>query len=259
MSNLITAKQLDIIKDMNIMYIDCRLLIDYNKSRVNNSLHLESNSNIINIYKNVINLKNKNIVLICHNESSGKYLFAFLSKNNNVKYLFDYHKIDKKLINTDPYFKYRVNMSEILNNFLFIGDQIDSENIKLLEDKKITNIINCAYELENKFPNKFKYLKLNILDNTDFDIIKYFNEIYDYIENCRKQKCRILIHCYAGISRSATIVTAYMMRKYMNDFNFSHKNVLKYIKNCRHIIEPNAGFLKDLNAYEKILINTYTI
>lgn len=51
-------------------------------------------------------------------------------------------------------------------------------------------------------------------DVDDFDLSKYFDSSFEFIEKARKST-GILIHCQAGISRSTTILLAYMVRKYL--------------------------------------------
>ena len=84
------------------------------------------------------------------------------------------------------------------------------------------------------------------------NIIKYFGECLNFI----KGEDKILVHCVAGSSRSATIVIAYIMwskkMTYSKAFNF--------VKNKRSIIYPNTGFIEQLKLFEKELIkNDYDI
>jgi len=54
-----------------------------------------------------------------------------------------------------------------------------------------------------------------------------------------------------GISRSSTITIAYLMRKHM----WSYKQAIEYVSERRRIIDPNEGFKKQLQRYEKLLNN----
>ena len=60
---------------------------------------------------------------------------------------------------------------------------------------------------------------------------------------------KILVHCYAGKSRSATIVIAFLM--WYRQWSFS--DAFKYVQECRSVIEPNLGFCAQLLHYEKEL------
>lgn len=54
-----------------------------------------------------------------------------------------------------------------------------------------------------------------------------------------------MVHCHAGVSRSATIVCAYLM--YKN--NWSHEQALNYIREKRYRAKPNVSFLQQLEEY----------
>ena len=56
---------------------------------------------------------------------------------------------------------------------------------------------------------------------------------------------RILFHCYAGISRSATFAIAYLMK----NNNLSFYNAFALVKLHRSIIHPNSGFIEILNNF----------
>jgi hypothetical protein len=57
------------------------------------------------------------------------------------------------------------------------------------------------------------YLYLPAEDHGDYEIYKHFNQTYDFIEQARKDT-NVLVHCMAGVSRSVTIVMAYLLKKY---------------------------------------------
>lgn len=57
---------------------------------------------------------------------------------------------------------------------------------------------------------------------------------------------RVLVHCAMGMSRSATMVIMYLMRKYELDLNMA----FDVVKRHREIIDPNEGFMKKLKEYD---------
>lgn len=59
--------------------------------------------------------------------------------------------------------------------------------------------------------------------------------------------CNTLIHCYAGISRSASIAIYYLMKT-----GYSYTDSFKMVKNARSIIDPNDGFVEQLQFIESI-------
>lgn len=61
-----------------------------------------------------------------------------------------------------------------------------------------------------------------------------------------KAQHRVLVHCAAGISRSASIVIAYLMITE----NFGHLQAREEVKRCRSRAHPNQGFLKQLEFFD---------
>ena len=61
----------------------------------------------------------------------------------------------------------------------------------------------------------------------------------------REQNRTILVHCAAGVSRSASFVIAYLMGKK----NMSFDEAFEHTKERRKIIRPNSGFLEQLKKY----------
>ena len=60
----------------------------------------------------------------------------------------------------------------------------------------------------------------------------------------------VLVHCYAGVSRSASVVIAYLM----NQHGMSLKDAYQYVKNKRYFIKPNEGFRKQLVQFQRELV-----
>ena len=61
-------------------------------------------------------------------------------------------------------------------------------------------------------------------------------------ENC-------LVHCKLGISRSAAVVIAYLIKYY----KLSTDEAVDFVKSKRTSIKPNDGFMRQLYTYEKML------
>ena len=62
------------------------------------------------------------------------------------------------------------------------------------------------------------------------------------MDTALKKNQRVLIHCRAGVSRSATLVIAYVMRH----LRMTLREALIYVRSRRPIVCPNRGFLKKL-------------
>lgn len=142
-----------------------------------------------------------------------------------------------------------LKMNQILPR-LFISDDVIARNKSMLVKYKITHILNLTTNIPNKFEPDITYLKLVIFDFETQNISQYFSESYDFIENALKkdEQNRVLVHCNAGISRSASFVIAYLLQKRMFK---RYKDAYNYVKKARPVIEPNRGFEKQLINFEK--------
>jgi dual specificity MAP kinase phosphatase len=65
-------------------------------------------------------------------------------------------------------------------------------------------------------------------DHEDYDISQFFATTFDFIEKARRET-NVLVHCMAGISRSATVTAAYLMMK----FGYEMKTVLNLLQRKR--------------------------
>jgi len=137
-------------------------------------------------------------------------------------------------------------MSEIIKNRLYLGDMFDANNEAEIKNKNITCIICVAERLQInvKIPNITVH-KYELADDYDCNISLYFDEINKIINNERT----VLINCAAGISRSSTIVIAYIMQYY----KLTLEQAFKAVRSKRNQICPNKNFMKHLLDYELLL------
>ncbi len=71
-------------------------------------------------------------------------------------------------------------------------------------------------------------------DHDSFDISKYFNQSINFIHDCL-QKTNILVHCLAGVSRSVSLVLAYLIKHK----NMSYEVAYQTVKSKRKIVKFN--------------------
>ncbi|XP_071464932.1 dual specificity protein phosphatase 15 isoform X3 [Marmota flaviventris] len=89
------------------------------------------------------------------------------------------------------------------------------------------------------------YLRIPVADTPEVPIKKHFKECISFIHCCRLNGGNCLVHCFAGISRSTTIVTAYVMTV----TGLGWREVLEAIKATRPIANPNPGFRQQLEEF----------
>jgi len=142
----------------------------------------------------------------------------------------------------------RFEISEIIPGLYLSGEEIAS-NKELLKQKQITTIINMTTHVLSTYGDEFKYFCFPLVDQGDCDIKQYFVDTFKIIDEALSNNQNILVHCQAGISRSATIVIAYIMRKQNKKMGES----LKFVQSKRSCVSPNLGFCGQLLKYENEL------
>jgi len=134
-------------------------------------------------------------------------------------------------------------------DYLYLGDSADAIDLDTLNENKIVTIINCTYEIKNHYPGRFQYRKLHVDDDSTEKIEIFFDQISDIIKKRIRKKEAVFVHCQMGMSRSVTIVIAYLMKHKIMSF----KDAFTLVKGIRKIAQPNPSFIKQLENYEKKL------
>lgn len=138
---------------------------------------------------------------------------------------------------------------------VYLGNYKFAKNGPLLKSLKITHVINCAKETQQGLPriDRIEYKILPLDDHPSENISQYFQPTIEYIDNVIQNGGRIVIHCYAGISRSATILIAYLMYK----FKYTPEETTERVRKLRSIVNPNSGFKTQLQQYHTWLYNSW--
>lgn len=129
---------------------------------------------------------------------------------------------------------------------VFISDGYISTQYDFLKSLGIKQILTVAKELKQHNQSDFKTMYISIDDDPDENIMQYFDQAHEFIS-----KAPTLVHCFAGISRSASIVIAYVMK--VKQLHVT--DAIKQCKKIRSIIDPNEGFVKQLHDYNTYLGN----
>ncbi|CAD8058184.1 unnamed protein product [Paramecium sonneborni] len=127
---------------------------------------------------------------------------------------------------------------------LFLSGIEAALNLQLMKQNQIGAVLTVGTELSNlKFDCE---QKLIMLHDTAYDPIRrHFEEAIHFIDEQRKKK-NVLVHCFVGVSRSATLVIAYLMQIY----NYSLQVAHQFLMNRRPQINPNPGFMQQLQQFD---------
>ena len=133
----------------------------------------------------------------------------------------------------------------------------------VFEDPEVKNTlgINCVLTIMDKY--HFNYFQvaenierqkiehhkwIDLADGEQYDIYPFLEEAHGYIKD-KLNDHNVLVHCQMGISRSSTLVIAYMMKEY----GMSFKEARDFVRSKRPEIDPNQGFIDHLINFQHYL------
>lgn len=134
---------------------------------------------------------------------------------------------------------------------VYLGCVLSSQDRVRLLGLNVGYIINCTKQLPQAFENDFTYMRLEVDDADHEDISCYFDAASAFIEGARSKNKNVFVHCMQGMSRSATIILAWLLRYKRMSLN----NAYWMAKGRRHCLSPNPGFIRQLASYEATIFH----
>ena len=143
-----------------------------------------------------------------------------------------------------------MNANEIIPG-LWLGNRKASQDIDWLKEKNITVIFNATKDIPFAQGNRSMY-RIPVDDNLEDDEIRNMEHwsweiVFKVMKEYNAGK-KILIHCYAGVQRSAAITAMVLIARYRCNTD----EAIRYIKSKRPIAFTNhANFYKSIKGFEK--------
>ncbi len=154
----------------------------------------------------------------------------------------DKYEYEEEEIEEEVYYR----MNYIIDN-IYLGGVEAAEDEEFLKSYNISTVVNCAGEMVSNYTD-LKFIELNLFDHPLDQLFPRFEVAYKYIK--RHPDNNILIHCYAGVSRSASLVIFYLMKEKKWDY----ETCLNYTRERRPEVSPSGGFEEQLkNYYDKYI------
>jgi len=127
-----------------------------------------------------------------------------------------------------------------------VGDNLRKYNI--------TAIVNCTYDLPCEHSGAVEYCVVPVSDQVGVDILQYLSGAAAFINSHirrrdNNQVGNVLVHCHMGISRSVTVVMAYLIQYQ----GMSCEEALATIKSQRKQARPNISFWEQLQGFERMV------
>lgn len=143
---------------------------------------------------------------------------------------------------------------------LYLGNDETAKNRETLEKCGIRYIVNVTSDLPNYFEKseqeemedgrqQIVYMRIPVDDNCSHNLAQFFPQAISFIEKARNERAAVLVHCWAGISRSVTVCLAYLMYSLRCPLDEAFDRLLKQ----NGTIAPNFHFMEALTHWEQEL------
>ncbi|KAG1653782.1 hypothetical protein FOA52_007589 [Chlamydomonas sp. UWO 241] len=108
-----------------------------------------------------------------------------------------------------------------------------------LEEAGITHVLQVADGLQPTHPGAFTYMAVRVADTPSDDIVAHFPHVFPFIDAALQQgKGGVLVHCVAGVSRSASVLIGYLMARQQ----LAYGTAFRMVHAARPWVMPNLGF-----------------
>jgi len=140
-----------------------------------------------------------------------------------------------------------------LQDNLYLGSLRAAQNPQTYSYLGVTRVLSCGRGLQiiSPLPPNVEQMEVPLDDNEEENLQPFFTALAETIQKWRDEHRIVLVHCFAGISRSVATVVAYLMLKHRNRMD----QALEYVKSIRPSAQPNSGFMTQLRALDNDLLS----
>ncbi|KAG2012982.1 dual specificity protein phosphatase 13 [Coprinopsis cinerea AmutBmut pab1-1] len=139
----------------------------------------------------------------------------------------------------------QVCITEVLDGRIYLGNLAAARDVERRNQLGITRVLSVCPDYPSEGGDHHEVI--DVEDDEYQDILVHLPGACAFIQRAVDRREKVLVHCKMGISRSATVVAAYLMKSQGMDAS----TALRYLTQKRHQIHPNYGFIKQLEAFEK--------
>ncbi|KAH7910329.1 protein-tyrosine phosphatase-like protein [Hygrophoropsis aurantiaca] len=135
-----------------------------------------------------------------------------------------------------------ISIDAIIDNKVYIGNISAALSLDLRKELGISHILSVCPENESTSPN---HLTIPVQDSEYEDLLIHLPQACQFIQSALDEGGKVLVHCLMGVSRSTTVVCAYLMWTR----RISAAAAIQYIRKRRPQVHPNFGFTKQLQTF----------
>jgi len=137
-----------------------------------------------------------------------------------------------------------------IDDAIFLGSDTVARDVGMLSDAGITHVLNTAgVTLRSYHEGFFEYKTLFLYDSPSQDISLSIYSAVCFMDDALRSGGKVFVHCHQGVSRSSSMVTAYLMWSRRMRFD----DAFALVKSRRGVANPNAGFTAKLMEFDQRL------
>lgn len=139
---------------------------------------------------------------------------------------------------------------------LYLGARPNQKRVQELKGFGITHVVSCLREDKRSqvafLQKDFDHLFLGVHDGMHHDISECFSSFFEFAAAAARRdgETKLFVHCEVGVSRSATLAIAWMMKTE----GMSFFDALCRVRSKRFQVLPNIGFASQLQRLEHDLL-----
>ena len=144
---------------------------------------------------------------------------------------------------------YRFEPADHVADNIFLGPEGATIDDAWLREKGITRVLTVAAHSDHLTKHaSIEYMQIDVDDDPNESLRPHFEAAFAFMRE--DAATNVLVHCVSGISRSATVVTAYLMATRKLPFEAA----LALVRERRPVASPNSGFQRQLREYAAELL-----
>ncbi|KAG6337220.1 hypothetical protein ID866_1850 [Astraeus odoratus] len=140
------------------------------------------------------------------------------------------------------------NVDEVIQSKLYLGNIHAAKSSRSLTERRITHVVSvCNDSIPAEVPESgIHHLRIPVEDVDFADLLIHLPAACQFIDQAISSGGAVLVHCYQGLTRSATVVAAYLMctRK------ISTTQAMEAVREAREQVWFSAGSLEQLVLFE---------
>jgi len=142
---------------------------------------------------------------------------------------------------------------------IWIGSKKDALSEDFMRRHSIGMIVNCTVDVDAPFSRSILSMRIPVHDSPGYNdvfvqhVSNVVSKMHMFLRHTTRQN--ILVHCFAGISRSASLVAAFLMSEY----RISMVDAIRFIRSRkRETFGAGVNFMPMLQTIEKTVMKPKT-